>query len=432
MERKLISEISAHENQNVYIKGWVHRLRKLKSVTFIIIRDRSGLIQCVLSPELETAMGLEELTSESTVALRGVVCESKNAYGAYEIVIEHLDILCLAQSPLPIQVNLDDLDINLDTLLDNRVLGLRHPKEMAIFKIQAALGQAFGTYLQSQGFTEMHTPKLVKEGAEGGANVFQLDYFGDKAFLAQSPQFYKQMMVLAGFERVYEVGSVFRAEAHSTSRHLNEYVSLDFEMGFIDSEFELMTLETELIRFMFEALNQNQKYELQQLGVTLPDVPKEIPHMKLADAIAILKTQYGKHELEGDLDPEGERLIGEHIFKETGSEFVFLTHYPQSKRPMYTLPCGETETHSFDLLFRGLEITTGGRRIHQIEQLKASMVRKGLDPNAYQSYLEAFKYGAIPHGGLAIGLERLTAQLLGFTNIRRTTLFPRDGHRLLP
>ena len=432
MERKWIETLNQCENENVRLKGWVHRIRKLKSVTFIILRDRTGLVQCVLSTELEAELGLTELATESTIDITGKVVSGKNAYGPYEIEVKNVDVICLAQSPLPIQVNLETLDINLDTILDNRVLSLRHPKELAVFKIQAALGQYFGEYLRSKHFTEMHTPKLVKEGAEGGANVFQLDYFGDKAFLAQSPQFYKQMMVLAGFERVYEVGSVFRAEAHSTSRHLNEYVSLDFEMGFIESEFELMALETELLRYMLAEVEHHFQRELNLLDVRLPAVPMTIPHMKLSEAIDILKSQYGKIELEGDLDPEGERLIGEHVFRETGSEFVFLTHYPQCKRPMYTLPCGETETHSFDLLFRGLEITTGGRRIHLIEDLKASMKKKGLHPEAYQSYLEAFKYGAIPHGGLAIGLERLTAQLLGFTNVRRTTLFPRDGGRLIP
>jgi len=440
-KRTLIGEVEKSMNQSmqvenqkeseVKISGWLHRIRRLKNITFLIMRDRTGLVQCVLEPELEAMLEFP-LTHESVLTVYGKVVSGKNTYGNHEILIKSIEALNLAEPELPIQVNNESLDVQLDTLLEHRVLGLRHPKEMAIFKIQAAIAQGFAQFLGSQGFTEMHTPKLVKEGAEGGANVFKLDYFGDTAFLAQSPQFYKQMMVIAGFERVFEIGSVFRAESHSTSRHLNEYVSLDFEMGFISDESELMTLETALLESILSSLNETHAHELSLLGVKLPEVPKEIPQMKLSEAIEILKTQYGKTELDGDLDPEGEKLIGQHVFEQTGSEFVFLTHYPQRKRPMYTMPCGETETHSFDLLFRGLEITTGGRRIHNHAQLIESMIKKGLNPDAYTSYLEAFRYGAPPHGGLAIGLERLTAQLLGFSNVRRTSLFPRDGQRLVP
>lgn len=434
-ERQLVGKISLssesnHEsNDEVTVMGWIHRIRKLKSVTFLILRDRSGLLQCILTPE-QTEQ--HNLTLESVVQLQGRCVPSKNDYGQIELIARSVKILSQAMPELPIQINGASLEVQLDTQLEHRVLALRHPKEQAIFKIQAAIGDAFRSFLKEQDFTEIHTPKLVKEGAEGGANVFKLDYFGETAYLAQSPQFYKQMMVIAGMERVFEVGSVFRAEAHSTSRHLNEYVSLDLEMGFIEHEDELMSLETELLKYIFQELSKNYEKELELLEAALPDVPSDIPKLKLEEAIVILKTQYGKTELEGDLDPEGEKLISNHIFKETGSDFLFLTHYPQRKRPMYTMPCGEEETHSFDLIFRGVEITTGGRRIHDYQTLVSAMQRKGLDPEMYKSYLEAFKYGAPPHGGLAIGLERLTALLLGFSNIRRTSLFPRDGQRLMP
>lgn len=434
-ERQLVGKISLSSESNheshdeVTVMGWIHRIRKLKSVTFLILRDRSGLLQCILTPE-QTEQ--HNLTLESVVQLQGRCVPSKNDYGQIELIARSVKILSQAMPELPIQINGASLEVQLDTQLEHRVLALRHPKEQAIFKIQAAIGDAFRSFLKEQDFTEIHTPKLVKEGAEGGANVFKLDYFGETAYLAQSPQFYKQMMVIAGMERVFEVGSVFRAEAHSTSRHLNEYVSLDLEMGFIEHEDELMSLETELLKYIFQELSKNYEKELKLLEAALPDVPSDIPKLKLEEAIVILKTQYGKTELEGDLDPEGEKLISNHIFKETGSDFLFLTHYPQRKRPMYTMPCGEEETHSFDLIFRGVEITTGGRRIHDYQTLVSSMQRKGLDPEMYRSYLEAFKYGAPPHGGLAIGLERLTALLLGFSNIRRTSLFPRDGQRLMP
>ncbi len=427
MKRTMVNALGNEVGKSIVLCGWVHRIRQLKRVGFIILKDRSGYVQCVVEPEL-----LNTIRLESVIKVTGNVVISLNDYGPLEVQVEKIEMLNQSEQPLPIIVNQADLDVQLDTLLEHRVLGLRHPKEQAIFKIQAGITEHFAAFLRKNGFTQIHTPKLVKEGAEGGANVFKLDYFGETAYLAQSPQFYKQMMVISGLERVFEIGSVFRAEAHSTSRHLNEYISLDLEMGFVENESELMALETDLLRTLMTWLGDEYALELRRLNVTLPTVPDEIPHMKLSEAIEILKNLYHKNELEGDLDPEGEKLISKYIFEKTGSDFLFLTHYPRAKRPMYTKPCGAHETHSFDLLFRGLEITTGGMRIHDLEALKANMHYKNLDPNAYSSYLEAFRYGAPPHGGLAIGLERLTAQLLGFSNIRRTTLFPRDGQRLVP
>ena len=237
MNRVMISDVSNFPSKQVKLCGWVHRIRKLKHVTFVILRDRTGFIQCVLE------QAIENLNPEAVVCIIGAVVEGKNAYGHYEIAVDNVELLNTSEALLPIQVNVDTIDVQLDTLLEHRVLGLRHPKEKAIFVIQSRIAQYFATFLSGQGFMEIHTPKLVKEGAEGGANVFKLDYFGETAFLAQSPQFYKQMTVIAGFERVFEIGSVFRAETHSTSRHLNEYVSLDFEMAFIKDEFDLMTME---------------------------------------------------------------------------------------------------------------------------------------------------------------------------------------------
>jgi len=429
MVRTMIKSLQNEIGNVVCISGWVHRVRVLKQVVFVVIRDRTGLVQCVMTPlEYET----QPLHLESVVRLHGMCVSGNNKLNSFEITVEEIEILNESQPELPFMVNGDSLDVQLDTLLNHRVLSLRNRKEQAVFKIEGTLSEGFGSFLRRNDFLEIHTPKIVKEGAEGGANVFSLDYFGEKAYLAQSPQFYKQMMVISGAERVFEIGPVFRAEPHSTSRHLNEYVSMDLEMAFIEDESELMTLETDLLRSMIEKVSLKCSGELELLGVELPIVPNEIPRMKLSEAIDILKSLYGKDDLEGDLDPDGERLIAKHVYELTGSEFLFLTHYPQYKRPMYTMPSGDLETKGFDLLFRGLEITTGGLRIHKLNQLKESMVRKGLDPEAYESYLEAFKYGAPPHGGLAIGLERLTAQLLGYKNIRRTTLFPRDGQRLVP
>lgn len=427
--RTELKNLQKNVGKEVCVMGWVHRIKRLKSVVFIVLKDRTGLVQCACHVD---AAYLEHLSLESVVKVNGLVKASKNDIQEVEIQVDALEVINVAQSPLPIQVNGQILDVQLDTLLNHRVLSLRHPEERAIFKIQALIASAFRSFLNANDFTEIFTPKLVKEGAEGGANVFELEYFGQKAYLAQSPQFYKQMMVISGLERVFEIAPVFRAEQHSTRRHLNQYVSLDLEMGFIEDFHDLMTLETSLLKHMMTALEANASSELAILGVTLPQIPEVIPEMKLCEAIDLLKNQFGKTELDGDLDPEGERLIGKHIFDKTGSDFVFLTHYPRSKRPMYTMPSGDRETEGFDLLFRGLEITTGGLRIHDYEMLIDGFKSKGLEPEAYGAYLEAFKYGAPPHGGFAIGLERLTAQLLGYENIRRTTLFPRDAQRLTP
>jgi len=272
----------------------------------------------------------------------------------------------------------------------------------------------------------------VAEGAEGGTEMFQVKYFENKAYLAQSPQFYKQMMIAAGFERVFEIGAVYRAEEHNTNRHLNEYVSMDLEIGFIKDEKDIMYLEESLIKYIIKKLEEEGKEYLSKLNIELPKLQEHIPALDFNEAINILRQQYGKKGLEGDLDPEGEKLIAKYAKENFGSEFVFLTNYPRKKRPMYTMPLGENGTHSFDLLFRGVEITTGGQRIHEHDMLINNIKYKGLNPENYSSYTEAFKYGIPPHGGLAIGLERITSQLLGLSNIREASLFPRDRNRLVP
>lgn len=429
MERTLVSNLLNSLNENVCMKGWVHRTRKLKKITFIILRDRTGLVQCVIDSEKFNIAGIR---NESVVSIEGTVKEGHNSISNVEIQVSKLQVLSQAQNKLPIEINLPDVEANLDTILNNRVLSLRHAKLNAVFKIQALLAQGFGEYLSSQGFTQVFSPKLVKEGAEGGTAVFEVKYFENKAYLAQSPQFYKQMLVGSGFERVFEIGHVYRAEEHNTNRHLNEYVSLDFEMGFIEDERDIMKMETELLKFMLQKLKAEGKEYLELLGTDVPAIENSIPSMKLSEAIDILKNEYGKQELEEDLDPEGEILIGRYAKEKLNSDFIFLTHYPRRKRPMYTMPCGEKYTHSFDLLFRGLEITTGGQRIHLYEMLKENMIYKGFNPDSFTEYLETFKYGMPPHGGLAIGLERLTAQLLGLKNVREASLFPRDRTRLVP
>jgi len=274
--------------------------------------------------------------------------------------------------------------------------------------------------------------KGIIEGAEGGTEVFEVKYFEEKAYLAQSPQFYKQMMVASGFERVFEVGHAYRAEEHNTNRHLNEYISMDLEIGFIEDEFDIMDLEENLLKYIIESLKINSKEYLDLLQVELPTIHNKIPRIKFEEAINILKENYNKNDLKGDLDPETEKLLCKYVKENLNSDFVFLTNYPRKKRPMYTMPLGEEGTHSFDLLFKGIEITTGGQRIHDYKRLLENMKYKGVDPNNYESYLEIFKYGMPRHGGLAIGLERITAKLLGLENVREATLITRDRKRLIP
>lgn len=428
MERILIEKLGSTVGRQVKLSGWVHRIRRLSRVVFLILRDRTGIVQCVIDPAKIDVSGVK---LESVVEIYGVPVEGKNSTGNIEVQADSFSVISPVREDVPVEINGDDINANLDVLLDNRVLSLRHPKINAVFRIQACLAQAFCRHLKGNGFTQVFTPKIVSEGTEGGTALFEIKYFENKAYLAQSPQFYKQMMVGAGYERVFEVGHVYRAEEHNTVRHLNEYVSLDLEMGFINDETDIMELETGLLRYMLEALEQECSSELNLLGAKVPRIGGSIPSMRLSQAIDILNREYGKN-LEGDLDPEGEKLIGKYAEEKLGCEFLFLTHYPLHKRPMYAMPAETTLTHSFDLLFRGLEITTGGQRIHDYEMLRKSMESRGLNPDSYEGYLKVFKFGMPPHGGLAIGLERLTAQILGLKNIREASLFPRDRDRLTP
>jgi nondiscriminating aspartyl-tRNA synthetase len=428
MERTLVTELKNEFGEVVRIQGWVHRIRKLGKLAFIIVRDRSGLVQCVVNTK---AIDVKGIKLEGVVELTGEVQRKEGGQEA-EIWTHSLEVISFVNEALPIEINKEELEANIDTVLNNRVLSLRNPKVNAVFKIQAVLAQAFQGFLSDEGFTQVFTPKIVSEGTEGGTEMFEVKYFEKKAYLAQSPQFYKQMMVGAGYERVFEIGHVYRAEEHNTVRHLNEYVSLDFEIGFIKDETEIMELEERLLKYMLSSVEEKCIEELKLLKVSMPSISNKIPSMRLSEAIDILKESHGRIDLEGDLDPEGEKQICEYAKKYLGSEFLFLTHYPRRKRPMYSMPAEETLTHSFDLLFRGLEITTGGQRIHNYEQLKESIASRGLIVESFKDYLEVFRFGMPPHGGLAIGLERLTAQLLGYKNIREVTLFPRDRDRIRP
>lgn len=432
MRRTLACEVPKRVGEIVFLQGWINNLRPLGKLCFLVLRDRSGLIQTVLydRPDL-----VKDLCEEAVIELTGQVRPDARAPHGCEVAVHELKIIRTPVETLPIQVNRPHrvLNTKLETLLTHRVLALRNPEIGAIFKVQAELIHGFREFLTQEGFLEVHTPKIVASGTEGGTELFPVQYFERTAYLAQSPQFYKQMLVGAGFERVFEVGPVYRAEPHSTTRHLNEYISLDVEMGFIESEQDLLALEARLLRHMFARVQERCAQELNIYEVTVPDVPEKIPQITLAEAHNILQEKFNKHNA-GDLDPESERLLCRYAQEELGCELLFVTHYPKEKRPMYAMPDPQNPalTRSFDLLYKGLEITTGGQRIHEYEMLVESICSRGLDPANFEFYLEVFKYGMPPHGGFAIGAERLTMQLLNLANVREASFFPRDRTRLTP
>ncbi len=348
--------------------------------------------------------------------------------GEIELEIKQVTVIGHAKE-LPFD---KDVEVNLDTYLDHLPLTLRTERARAIFKVQTALIKYFREFLVQEGFTEIQAPKLIGDDAEGGANSFNVEYFEHTAHLAQSPQFYKQIMV-GIFERVFATGNVYRAEKHATTRHLNEYTSLDLEMGFINDFTDVMMMENKLLAYLMPKVGEECKEELTLLGAKLPTVPDKIPTLKLREAQQIIKDKYSEDcTNEPDLEPQHERWLCEWAEQEHNSDFVFITHFPLSKRPMYTFedPSDPGYAAGFDLLFRGVEITTGGQRIHEYDDLVAAIKNKGLDPESFSYYLQAFKYGMPPHGGLGMGLERVTAKLLGLENVKEATLFPRDRNRI--
>ena len=419
-------------NQEAVVEGAVHSIRNMGDVAFVILRRREGLFQTVFENE-QVNVSIHELKEAMTVRVRGILCEEERAPHGRELRIRHVDILSCPAEPLPLAIDKWKMNTSLEAKLNYRSLSLRNIQERSKFKIQEALVRAFRDFLYEQGFTEIHTPKIGARGAEGGANMFKLSYFHKPAVLAQSPQFYKQMMV-GVFDRVFETGPVFRAEKHNTKRHLNEYTSLDFEMGYIDSFEEIMAMETGFLQYAMEVLKKDYAKELEILKVELPDVSR-IPAVRFDKAKELVAGKYNrKIRNPFDLEPEEEALIGQYFKEEYNADFVFVTHYPSKKRPFYAMDDQEDTryTLSFDLLFHGLEITTGGQRIHDYDALRQKIADRGMEEEGMEQYLDTFKHGMPPHGGLGIGLERLTMQLLGEDNVRETCLFPRDLNRLEP
>jgi len=406
---KRIRTVELAAGQQVRVEGWLHSRRRLGGITFLVIRDGWGTVQVVAERFEET------LQLETVLAVEGKVVADSKAPGGIEIVEPTIEVISPVNEVIPISLA-KKANLSMPTLLEHAVIAHRQPERRRIFQLQAAAMAGFRSTLNELGFTEIQSPKIVAGVAESGANVFELDYFGTPAYLAQSPQLYKQIMV-GVFERVFEVGPVFRAEPHDTARHINEYVSLDVELGFIESHRTVMEVVRTVLAGIFRAMSPL---------IEVPEVPRSIPEIHFSEARG--------NSTEPDLSPEQERELGAWAKREHGSDFLFVTGYPMKKRPFYTHPdpMRPEFSNSFDLLFRGTELITGGQRLHRYEDYLTALADRNLPAQPFAAYLEAFRFGMPTHGGFAIGLERLIMQLLGLPNIRLATLFPRDLHRLLP
>lgn len=426
--RTLTAALPQHVDETVLVQGWVHRRRRLAAVTFLIVRDRTGLAQVVVKDAV-LIEHLAELGEETVVSVVGRVAANAAAPSGVEIVEPSIEALGDPAETPPLEVWRPEVQVSLPTLLDHAPVSWRHPRRRAVWQLAAASLRGFRDTLLAADYTELSTPKLVGSSTESGANVFEVDYFGRTAYLAQSPQFYKQTMV-GVFERVFEVGPVFRAEPHDTVRHLAEYVSLDVELGFVHDHRDVLRVLRDVLSGMVEAVTGHAREAVDLLAVQLPAVPADIPVVHFRDALAML----GADPDEPDLAPEHERALGRWALGEHGSDFLAVEGYPTRKRAFYTHPQPDDPrwSNSFDLLFRGLELVTGGQRLHRYVDYVRVLRERGAEMQPYETYLAAFRHGMPPHGGFAIGLERWTARLLEIENIRTTTLFPRDLHRLAP
>ena len=431
-EAELEDLLKAEEGTTIILEGAVHSIRDMGEIAFVILRKREGLIQTVWE-EGKTDMKLSEIREGDYIHVTGQIKDEERAPHGKEVRLSTIRHLSHVSCPLPLSIDKWKLNTSLEAKLDRRSLSLRNIRERARFRIQEGIVRGFRDFLYEQGFTEIHTPKIGAKSAEGGANLFKLDYFHRPAVLQQSPQLYKQMMV-GVFDRVFETAPVFRAEKHNTKRHLNEYTSLDFEMGYINGFEDIMAMETGFLQYTMKLLEREYAKELKILNITLPKTDK-IPAVRFDKAKELVAEKYNRRIRNPfDLEPEEETLIGQYFKEEYDADFVFVTHYPSKKRPFYAMDDPEDSrfTLSFDLLYHGLEITTGGQRIHDYNMLVEKIAAKGMDQEGLEQYLDTFRYGMPPHGGLGIGMERLTMKLVGEDNVRETTLYPRDLSRLEP
>ncbi len=405
----------------------VHKIRSMSGFAFVILRTGNYIFQSVYTPGV-CASDISQISEGTYIRIVGEVKEEPRAVYGLEITLLDFTVLSTPEAQYPLHVSDRRIGCPIETSMQYRSVALRNPRERAVFKISEGVCGGFREFMINNGFTEIHTPKIVAAGAEGGANLFKLKYFDEDAYLAQSPQFYKQTCV-AFFDRVFEIGPVFRAEKHNSTRHLNEYIGLDFEMGFIRDMGDVMAMETAMLKYVVSYLSEHYENELKICEAKLPKITS-IPIVTFFEALDIL----GKSHNQFDLDPQDEVNLCDYAAKELGSEFIFVEKFPGLKRPFYAKDSADDPklAESFDLLFRGLEITTGGQRIHDYNELLAKMKRYNMNPEDVGSYMDLFRYGMPPHGGLGIGLERIVMKLLNLQNIRQASLFPRDLNHLDP
>lgn len=439
MQRTLVLETLKKIDKKVLLKGWINTRRDHGKIIFLDLRDRSGIIQVVLSPSLSISeVSVADLRPEFVVEITGTVkkrpesmVNPKIPTGKLEVKAEKIRILAEAK-PLPFDMGAEELNLELSTLLDHRSLTLRHPRVRTIFKVQETVVQSFRKTLKSLDFTEFAAPTIVPAATEGGSEIFPIKYYDYTAYLGQSPQLYKQIMVSV-FEKVFTIAKAYRAEPSMTTRHISEYISLDAEMGFIDSWEELMDAAELVMKNIFSDVENKHKEGLKLFGAAVPSFGKKVPRIKMREAQEIVFKRTGRdNRKEPDLEPEDEREICKWSKEEYGSDLVFITHYPTKKRPFYTFPDPKDPeyTLSFDLLGRGLELVTGGQRINNYKQLLEHIKKWGNKQEDFEIYLQAFKYGMPPEGGFALGAERITKQILGLKNVKEASLFPRDMERV--
>lgn len=435
MERTYIKDVAEHKTKEVTINGWVDVARHQGKMAFFDFRDVTGKVQGVVFGKPDVLEVAKDLRPQWVVSVTGIVNERPEKMvkegvlnGDVELEITGIEVLNKAEYPFELNE-----EIQLPTNLDNRPYTLRSERETHIFKVQAEIIKAFRQSLNAKGFTEFQAPKIVGGDAEGGGEVYEVPYFGHTAGLATSPQLYKQMMV-GVYERAFCTGVVFRAEKHATSRHINEYTSLDYEFGFIKDHTTVMDMHEAVLRDIVSHVTNTCADSLEFFGVTPPAVPEgPFPRMKLSEAQELLDKEFGTNSKgEPDLEPEHERMLCKYAKENFGSDFIFITHYPTSKRPFYTAEDENDKgfTKSFDALYRGVEITTGGQRRDNVESMKEGLEMKGLSAEQFDFYLQAFATGMPPHGGIGMGLERLTQKFLELDNVKEATLFPRDINRI--
>ncbi len=425
----------SNENGKIELEGWAENVRNLGGLAFITVRDINGRYQVTVSKNSnpEIFEKINEIKAESVIKAVGEKKENAKAVNGYEIIPEKLEIITTAEQPVPLNLS-EKVQSSLDKEIDFRFLSLRKPKTAAIFKIQSTVSNAITKFFEDQGFYQIHSSKIISQATEGGANVFQVLYFDKTAFLAQSPQFYKQMMMAAGFEKVFEIGPVFRAEPHHTSRHLTEYTSVDLEMSFIKSYEDVMSVMEKLMLRIFKEVRERNKNDLELYGIKLDDPQVPFPRITIKEASEILKKYGNKLKDDGDIDPEGERIMGQYVKEKYNSDFFFLTEFPWSIAQFYHMKKEDNKevTNRADLIYKGLEITTLAQREHRYDVLISQLKEKNLDPEKFKFYTDFFRYGVPPHGGSGTGLERIVKQMLNLENVAEATLLPRTPDRLMP